>query len=80
MAHQQSFEQMEDKQEVRGMEFSDGVWTGRYFQPTLLCKHIRESLESTGWWLTPTAHFWNGEGCTLANQFIPTQKCEHAHA
>lgn len=71
---------MEDKREVRGLEYDEGEWTGRYFQPLLLCKHRREELIEVGWFLEETSMMFTGEGCTPRN-FVPIgQKCEHEKA
>jgi len=80
MARQQTFEEMEDKREVTGVEYSEGEWTGRWMQVTLLCKHQREALAAAGWLLNETSRLLVGAGCTSRMQYIPAQKCEHAQA
>jgi hypothetical protein len=71
---------MENKQVVRGLRYVDGEWTGEYFQPTLYCKHIRESLVSDGWAVEDSGRWYSGAGIHKANEVIISQKCEHANA
>ena len=70
-----TFEEMEDKKVVRGLEYNEGEWTGCYFQPTLLCKHRREELRQQGWVLDESDNYFNGSGVHSANQVIPSQAC-----
>jgi hypothetical protein len=87
MRRQPTFEEMEDKREVRGLEYFDeatssrgGEWTMRFFQPTLLCKHLRESLTDSGWVLEETSTLFTGEGIHWKYQYFPNQHCEHSEA